>query len=130
MERFRTQYGDSVGMSVIGWEDDDGPCEIRVDQDRFANMMEAVTTAYPLVHAAIQAPTFENIIQALPAVRNAVVAIASWLKSNDELVGTRVERPCNFPDGTSGNWMIMDGDGGGTTQTGCSRLVAHDQSSY
>jgi hypothetical protein len=55
MARFQARYGTSVGMSIISWEDDDGACEIRVEQDRFKKMTDAVAAAYPGVHAAIQA---------------------------------------------------------------------------
>lgn len=128
MNAFRSQYGSEVGMSIISWEDDDTRCTIKVEQNRFQNMIKAVAAAYPTVHAAIQDPTLMSALKALPAVKTAYVAVASWLHTNDELVGTRVNTPCNYSDGTQGNWTIVDGDASGSTrQTGCSTLEAHTQ---
>jgi hypothetical protein len=126
MARFQARYGTSVGMSIISWEDDDGACEIRVEQDRFKKMTDAVAAAYPGVHAAIQMPGFQSIVTALPAVRTAAIAVASWLKSNDELIGTRAKRPCNYPDGSTGDFAIVVDSGNGQTKiVGCSTLKAH-----
>jgi hypothetical protein len=128
MNAFRSQYGSEVGMSIISWEDDDTRCTIKVEQSRFQNMLKAVVAVFPATHAAMKDTTAAGPIEAWPAVRTAAVAVASWLQSNDELVGTRVNTPCSYPDGTQGNWKIIDGDSSGATrQTGCSTLEAHTQ---
>jgi hypothetical protein len=130
MAAFTATYGTEVGMSVISWEDDDTACTIKVEEDRFLKMAEAVAKAYPLIHAAIQMPNAKTITTAFPAVKTAAVAVANWLKSNDELIGTRTRSECTFPDGTKGNWTIVDGNSSGTTTTGCSLMIAHIQAAY
>lgn len=124
---FVSRYGtDDIGMSVVSWEDDDTRCEIKADEDRLENMIEAVAAAYPSVSSVIADVSVGGVLTALPVAKEAVMAIASWLKSNDDVIGTRVEEACSLPDGTTGNWVIKDG----TTTTGCSELKWHDQSDY
>jgi len=124
---FVSRYGDaSIGMGIISWEDDDTACEIKADEDRFTNMMVSIAQAYDPVTSALQDPDSMSVMKALPFAENAVFSFASWLKSNDDVVGSRVEAACSFPDGTTGNWVIKDG----TTTTGCSVLRAHDQQEY
>lgn len=126
-EEFRQEFGiDDIGQAMINWEDDDTKCEIKADEDRFRNMIESIAIAYDPVTAAVQHPDSANVVKALPVAKDALFAMASWLKSNDDVVGGWIKQFCEMPDGSFGNWTIKDG----TTTKGCVMLKAHDQSSY
>lgn len=120
--RFRATYGTAVGMNIIFWEDDDTDCAIKADEDRFRNMMNTIAQNYKSVFSAIQ--DFD-LVKALPGLQNIISAVASWVKSNDDLVGSAVEMSC-YRDYTTFNFTIKDG----TTTMGCVQLKAHDQSTY
>jgi hypothetical protein len=125
MARFQATYGTSVGMNFIFWEDDDTACAIKADQARFSNMMSTIANNYGTVFAAIQNFDVKTLVKALPGIRDIVMAVASWIKSNDDVVGSAVEMSCSR-DYTTFNYAIKDG----TTTTGCVRLRAHDQAAY
>lgn len=70
-----------------------------------------------------QDPNRANILEALPGVLNVVLAVASWLKSDDDLIGV-VHKPsgtCSI-NGLAG-WKLTDDEG-------CVVLKAHDKSVY
>lgn len=119
--RFRASYGNSLGMGIVVWEDDDTACAIKVEQDRFKNAMQAVAAAAPTAYAAIQAPTTQNILKALPGIITATFAVANWLKSNDELVGI-AHMPTPTCNGQAA-WTLG-------SNKGCIILKAHDRSTY
>ncbi|HEY8470244.1 MAG TPA: hypothetical protein VIL18_11410 [Longimicrobiales bacterium] len=125
-ERFKQTFGTSVGMQVVVWEDDDTACVIKVEQDRFKKAVDAVRAAAPLAWAAIQDPTLQTIVKALPGVVTAAVAVANWLKSNDELVGhatfTPTQTSCN---GEAGAKTVKASEG-----SACIKVVSHYQSLY
>jgi uncharacterized membrane protein YgcG len=128
--RFRATYGTTVGMNVIFWEDDDTDCAIKADEDRFMNMMNTIASNYENVFAAIQVENvnfdnYKTIVKALPGLKNIISAVASWITTNDDLVGSAVEMSCSRVYSTF-NYAIKDG----TTTKGCVQLKAHDQAAY
>jgi hypothetical protein len=123
--QFRARYGTSVGMNFIFWEDDDTACAIKANEDRFKNMMTTIAQNYGTVNSAIQNWMTQSILSAVPALQNIISAVASWLKSNDDLVGSAVEMSCSR-DYTTFNYTIKDG----TTTVGCVQLKAHDKAAY
>lgn len=123
--QFRATYGTTVGMNVIFWEDDDTDCAIKADEARFTNMMNTIAQNYQNVFAAIQDLSLKSLVKALPGLRNIVSAVASWVTSNDDLVGSAVEMSCSR-DYTTFNYAIKDG----TSTMGCVQLKAHDQAAY
>lgn len=123
--RFRATYGTTVGMNIIFWEDDDTACAIKANEDRFRNMMNTIAENYKDVYAAIQDLNIRSLVKALPGLKNIISAVASWVKSNDDLVGSAVEMGC-YRDYTNFNFAIKDG----TSTVGCVQLKAHDLSAY
>jgi hypothetical protein len=121
--RFRATYGTALGMNIIFWEDDDTDCAIKADQDRFMTMMNTIAQSYENIFAAIQDLSIQTVVKALPGLKNIVSAFASWITSNDDLVGSAVEISC-YRDYSTFNYTIKDG----TTTEGCVQLKAHDQS--
>ena len=126
MVRFTQTYGTEKGMQIVVWEDDDTSCVIKVEQDRFKKAVEAVAIAAPLAWAAIQAPTFVNIVKALPGVVTAAVEVANWLKTDDDLVGhayfTPGQPPCN---GEPGAVRVLASEG-----NACIKVIAHNRRLY
>lgn len=126
-EEFRNEFGtNDIGQAMVNWEDDDTRCEIKADENRFQNMIKAIAAAYDPVTSLIQDPLDPSNIAALRLAKDAVFAMASWLKSNDDVVGSWIEQSCEMPNGITGNWTIKDG----TTTKGCVNIRAHDQSIY
>lgn len=121
--RFVASYGVEVGMGVIAWEDDDTGCVVKADPDRAEDALKAAAAAAPSADAVRQDPNRANILKALPGVVNVVLAVASWLKSDDDLIGV-VHKPsgtCSI-NGLAG-WKL-------TGDEGCVVLKAHDKSVY
>lgn len=121
--RFQNTYGSTVGMHVIFWEDDDTDCAIKADQDRFKAMMGTIAANYSNVFSAIQNLSVTSVIKALPGLADIASAFASWVTSNDDLVGSAVEMSCSRSY-TTFNFTIKDG----TTTEGCVQLTAHKAS--
>ena len=82
--------GQNVRVFVV--EDDDTPCVIKTDPDRFQRLVAVVDSAYKLMTTGNDSSTTGNrIYKFAKAAYNVWQALASFFKSNDELVGNAVE---------------------------------------
>jgi len=82
--------GQNVRVFVI--EDDDTACQIKTDPDRFQRIIAVADSAYKLMTTGNDSSTTGNrIYKFAKAVYNVWQALASFFKSNDELVGNAVE---------------------------------------
>jgi len=82
--------GQNVRVFVV--EDDDTPCVIKTDPDRFQRLVAVVDSAYKLMTTGNDSSTAGNrIYKFAKAAYNVWQALASFFKSNDELVGNAVE---------------------------------------
>jgi hypothetical protein len=82
--------GQNVRVFVV--EDDDTACQIKTDPDRFQRLIAVVDSAYRLMTTGNDSSTTGNrIYKFAKAAYNVWQALASFFKSNDELVGNAVE---------------------------------------
>jgi hypothetical protein len=108
-------------LRVFLVEDDDTPCQIKVDPARFANLIKAVEAAYPLLTGGRDTTNGTlKIFKRANAIQRILKALASFFKTNDELIGNAVESAVVGVAYPNANWVIK-GDGNKTN--GWVRLV-------
>ena len=101
-------------LRVFLVEDDDTPCQIKVDPARFANLIKAVEAAYPLLTGGRDTTSGElKIFKKANAIQRILKALASVIKTNDELIGNAVESAVVGEAYPNANWVIK-GDGNRT----------------
>jgi len=82
--------GQNVRVFVV--EDDDTPCQIKTDPDRFQKLIAAVDSAYSRYTSGNDSSSgTTRLYRYAKAVYNVWQALAHWFRSNDELVGNAVE---------------------------------------
>ena len=108
-------------LRVFLVEDDDTPCKIKVDPSRFANLVKSVEAAYPLLTGGRDTTSGTlKIFKKANAIQRIIKALASVIKTNDELIGNAVESTVVGQVYPNANWVIK-GDGNNTN--GWVRLV-------
>jgi hypothetical protein len=98
---------------VVAMEDDDTHCVMKVDQNRWLAVVAALGTAYRDITGATDTGTTKKYVAAGRSLRKLLAAIASWLKSNDDLIGNAIEDKVVGEYHTGFNW-ILRGDGNAT----------------
>jgi len=79
-------------IRVFVVEDDDTACRIKTDSDRFQKLVNAVDSAYNRYTSGNDSSTFVRKYYGYArSAYNIFQALASWIKTNDELVGNAVE---------------------------------------
>ena len=80
-------------LRVFVVEDDDTSCQIKTDPARFSNLVKAVEAAYPLLTGGRDSTggSLQRIWKRANAIQQILKALASLIKTNDELVGNAVE---------------------------------------
>ncbi len=77
---------------VFAVEDDDTECEIKTDPGRFQRLVTAVDSAYKLITSGNDSSTTVNrVFRRARSVYNIFQALASWIKTDDDLIGNAVE---------------------------------------
>jgi hypothetical protein len=102
-------------------EDDDTPCQIKTDPARFSKLVRAVEAVYPML-AGGRDSTFgiARLWKRAHAIQQILKALASLIKTDDELIGNALESAVAGEAYPNSNWVIK-GDGNRTT--GWVRLV-------
>ncbi|HEY9507548.1 MAG TPA: hypothetical protein VIQ27_16375 [Gemmatimonadales bacterium] len=101
-------------LRVFMVEDDDTPCKIKVEPARFSNLIKAVEAAYPLFTGGRDTTSGTlRIFKKANAIQRLIKALASVLKTNDELIGNAVESTVVGESYPNANWVIK-GDGNET----------------
>lgn len=101
-------------LRVFLVEDDDTSCKIKVDPARFANLVKAVEAAYPLLTGGRDSTSgVLKIFKKANAIQRIIKALASVIKTNDELIGNAVESTVTGETYPGANWVIK-GDGNKT----------------
>jgi hypothetical protein len=102
-------------LRVFVIEDDDTACQIKTDPARFSNLVKAVEAAYPLLTGGRDSTggTLQRIWKRANALQRILKALASLIKTNDELVGNAVESSVVGEAYPNSNWIIK-GDGNKT----------------
>jgi hypothetical protein len=102
-------------LRVFVVEDDDTSCQIKVDPARFSNLVKAVEAAYPTLTGGQDGTsgTLQRIWKRANAIQKLIKALASLIKTNDELIGNAVESIVVGESYANSNWIIK-GDGNKT----------------
>jgi hypothetical protein len=102
-------------------EDDDTPCQIKTDPARFSKLVRAVEAVYPTFTGGRDS-TFGigRLWKRAHAIQQILKALASLIKTDDELIGNALESAVAGEAYPNSNWVIK-GDGNRTT--GWVRLV-------
>jgi hypothetical protein len=112
--------GQNLRVFVV--EDDDTSCQIKTDPARFSNLVKAVEAAYPMVTGGRDSTSgsLQKFWKRAHAIQRLIKALASLIKTNDELVGNAVESTVVGESYPNSNWIIK-GDNNKTN--GWIRLV-------
>lgn len=79
-------------IRVFFIEDDDTACDIRTDRNRLQELLRAVDGAYRDLTAGNDSSTSgQRLYKRANALYRVLVALASWIKSNDDPIGNAVE---------------------------------------
>jgi hypothetical protein len=103
-------------------EDDDTPCQIKTDPARFSRLVKAVEAAYPKLAGGRDSTTstLQKLWKRAHAIQQILKALASLIKTDDELIGNAVESTVVGESHPNSNWIVK-GDGNRTN--GWIRLV-------
>jgi hypothetical protein len=98
----------SQNLRVFVVEDDDTSCQIKTDPARFSNLVKAVEAAYPMVTGGRDSTSgsLQKIWKRANAIQRLIKALASLIKTNDELVGNAVESTVVGESYPNSNWII------------------------
>ena len=98
----------SQNFRVFAVEDDDTACQIKVDPNRFGNMVKAVESAYPQLTGGKDSTTSSlvRIWKRANALQKIIEAVASFLLTNDELIGNAVEANITGQTFPGYNWVV------------------------
>jgi hypothetical protein len=101
-------------LRVFLVEDDDTPCQIKVEPARFANLVKAVEAAYPLLTGGRDSTNgVQKIWKKANAIQRLIKALASVIKTDDELIGNAVESAVVGESYPNANWVVK-GEGNRT----------------
>jgi hypothetical protein len=102
-------------MRVFVVEDDDTSCQIKADVARFSNLVKAVETAYPTLTGGkdTTGTNIQKLWKKANALQKLIKAFASFIVTNDELVGNAVESSVVGVSYPGANWVVK-GDGNRT----------------
>lgn len=107
LANYRTAHPNQ-NMRVFVVEDDDTACQIKVDGNRFANLVKAVEAAYPTLTGGkdTTSSSLQKFWKKANALQRLIKALASLLNSNDELVGNAVESSVVGAYYPGANWVV------------------------
>jgi hypothetical protein len=89
-------------------EDDDTPCQIKTDPARFSTLVKTVEAAYPTLTGARDSTSggILRIWKRANAIQKIIKALASLIKTNDELIGNAVESSVVGEVRPNSNWIV------------------------
>jgi hypothetical protein len=95
-------------LRVFVVEDDDTSCRIKTDPNRFATLVKAVEAAYPLLTGGRDSTSgaIQKLWKRANAIQKILKALASLIKTNDELIGNAVESGVVGESYPNANWVI------------------------
>lgn len=108
-------------LRVFLVEDDDTSCQIKVDPARFTTLVKAVESAYPkLTGGRDTVGGIQRIWKQANVLQKLLKALASFIKTDDELIGNAVASAVAGEFYPNANWVIK---GEGNRTNGWIRLV-------
>ncbi len=95
-------------LRVFVVEDDDTSCQIKTDPARFSTLVKAVEAAYPMLTGGRDSTggSLQKTWKRAHAIQRILKALASFIKTDDELVGNAVESSVVGESFPNSNWII------------------------
>jgi len=94
-------------LRVFLVEDDDTPCQIKVDPARFSTLVKAVEAAYPKLTGGRDSTSgILRIWKQANALQRLLKALASFIKTDDELIGNAVASSVVGESYPNANWIV------------------------
>jgi hypothetical protein len=109
--------GESV--RIIALEDDDTACEMKVDRDRWLDLVGSIGPVYRDITGAIDSGSVSRYISAARSVRNFLASVAGLIKTNDDLIGNAIKDDVAGQYKAGYNWVVK---GKSTTTNGWLKL--------
>lgn len=110
---YNAKFGEEFGKNVVVWEDDDTACQVKNDNNELRDKLQATSGAAGATAVAIktwgQPVTLKNWAPVGAAFLAALYASASWLLSNDDMVGTLVRTDGTTYSYTDANHVLLNG---------------------
>jgi hypothetical protein len=91
---------------IVALEDDDTSCEMKVDQDRWKTFIGSIGPLYKDITGATDSGTVRKYIAAGRSLRKFLSALASLIKTNDDLIGNAMEDKVVGEFHTGFNWVL------------------------
>jgi hypothetical protein len=106
LDQYNTAHP-SKNIRVFFIEDDDAACDIRTDRDRLQELFRAVDGAYRDITAGNDSSASGGrLYKRATALHRILVALASWIKSNDDPIGNAVEDDVVGSVVAGFNWVV------------------------
>jgi hypothetical protein len=91
---------------IVAMEDDDTSCEMRIDDNRWAAFVGTIGPLYQDVTGAIDSGGVKKYLAAGKSLQKFLSRLASWLKSNDDLIGNAIEDKVVGEFHPGYNWVL------------------------
>jgi hypothetical protein len=91
---------------LVAMEDDDTSCEMKVDPDRWKTFVGAIGPLYQDITGAIDSGSVKKYLAAGKSLRKFLSALASWIKTNDDLIGNAMEDKVVSEYHAGYNWIL------------------------
>ena len=103
------------GFLIMALEDDDGPCVIKADRDLASAVLRATRQMYDDYNGAKDKPVLTpggigRILKAGRTGASLVSALASLIKTNDEIIGIAIADSVAGRAHSKGNWVVQNKD--------------------
>jgi len=91
---------------LVAMEDDDTSCEMKVDPDRWKTFVSSIGPLYKDITGAIDTGSVKKYLVAAKSLRKLLSALASWIKTNDDLIGNAMEDKVVSEFHAGYNWIL------------------------
>ncbi|HEY7682547.1 MAG TPA: hypothetical protein VH879_07870 [Gemmatimonadales bacterium] len=95
---------------IVAMEDDDTSCEMRVDPNRWKTFVATIGPLYRDITGATDSGTTRKWVVAGKSLEKLLSALASWIKTNDDLIGNAIEDKVVGEFHTGYNWILRADD--------------------
>jgi hypothetical protein len=109
INNYRVTHPDQT-FRVVFMEDDDTECVMKIDPDRWRKFVTAIGDVYRDMTGAIDSGTTQRWIVAGKSLQDLLSMLASWIKSNDDLIGTAMEDKVVNEFRAGYNWVLKADD--------------------
>jgi len=105
LDTYKAQHPGQA-FRIVAMEDDDTACEMKVDQSRWNAVVTAIGPTYRDITGAIDTVSVTKILKGAKSLINLLTVLASWIKTNDDLIGTAIEDKVANEYHSGANWVV------------------------